>query len=535
MESGEQYKKHKYAGIWVVLVVLFVLVSIQLYLSFYLDPYLGNQLKTAVDRQSSGRYELSFEDLQLSLWGRNLQIEKATLIPTDSASTAPKAYVGFLDVEGIRILSYLMGGPISIKKIQLIEPELTMAENGRDYISELKSLQDSTGNKGLPAIEVDHFTLENGTYKLISSDQSHTRGNLNQINITVFNVHLDSTTQSRFPYFEYDDVDTNIEGIAYQLDNELYTLEAGRVGFSTRDSLIFIDSLRLSPRLPKYEFSKKVGHEIDRIDLNIPRVELQKIDFRKVAERQLEAKKILIREANLEVFHDKKMPAGVRKDRNFPHILLKELDYPVTIDTIAIHRSEISYAEHLPGVRDAGKVTFSDLSATFYQVTNDSLKIRRGHTTPLDIQTSVMGAAPLNVEVSLPMQSDGAHRVQGKLDSMQIDKLNPVLEPLGLVRADKGTIHSLVFDMNLGSAKSTGWVRMEYSNLKISVLDKENIREGGSQQLKSFLINTLKINSKNNEAPLRKGEVSFERIPKKSIFNYWWKSLSSGIKDNIGL
>jgi hypothetical protein len=53
--------------------------------------------------------------------------------------------------------------------------------------------------------------------------------------------------------------------------------------------------------------------------------------------------------------------------------------------------------------------------------------------------------------------------------------------------------------------------------------------------LKTFLANILKIKRNNNKEPFRRGEVSLERDDQKSIFSYWWKSLSTGLKDNVGI
>ena len=52
----------------------------------------------------------------------------------------------------------------------------------------------------------------------------------------------------------------------------------------------------------------------------------------------------------------------------------------------------------------------------------------------------------------------------------------------------------------------------------------------------SFLANTFVINNKSpNGKNLRVGEIYFERDKQKSIFNFLWKSLLSGIKPSLGI
>jgi hypothetical protein len=213
----------------------------------------------------------------------------------------------------------------------------------------------------------------------------------------------------------------------------------------------------------------------------------------------------------------------------------KDLSIPVTIDTIAIHQSEISYSEHRQDVSRPGTVTFANVNGTFADVTNDSVAVSQGHKIIVDVTSDVMGAAKLDVHFELPMNENGGHSARGTLASMQAEQLNPILEPVGLVRAENGTLHSLQFFMDLGTESSSGWVQLVYSDLKIAVLDSENVDQGGRQWLKTFLANVLKIKRNNNEEPFRRGEIAMDRVPTKSIFSYWWKSLSTGLKDNVGI
>ncbi|MDZ7691302.1 MAG: hypothetical protein U5K69_09260 [Balneolaceae bacterium] len=113
--------------------------------------------------------------------------------------------------------------------------------------------------------------------------------------------------------------------------------------------------------------------------------------------------------------------------------------------------------------------------------------------------------------------------------------LNPAVEPMGFVRLSSGTINAMEFDMELDQAKASGKILLNYSDLKVELLEREQVKENEEKQLLSFLANTVKIKRNNSEKPLREGEITFERDPHKSIFNYWWKSLLSGLKGSIGM
>jgi hypothetical protein len=94
----------------------------------------------------------------------------------------------------------------------------------------------------------------------------------------------------------------------------------------------------------------------------------------------------------------------------------------------------------------------------------------------------------------------------------------------------------LSFQFTYDDISSLGEVEMNYENLKIlSLKEKEN--KTMVDKLKSFLINTFIAKNKNENTAeeKRKGTIEFTRDPMRSIFNYWWKSLFTGVKDCYGV
>jgi hypothetical protein len=115
-----------------------------------------------------------------------------------------------------------------------------------------------------------------------------------------------------------------------------------------------------------------------------------------------------------------------------------------------------------------------------------------------------------------------------------MEVLNPALKYLALVQITSGKIDSINFKMELGPQKSVGVLKMDYSNLYIKMIDIGMKGKKDEDEIKTFLANILAIEEK-DEPPLRNANISYERVLHKSIFNYWWKSLLSGLKNCIGL
>lgn len=538
MSKSDSKKKRIRIGLIVILILLVLLTGIQLFFSFYLDTYVENRLTALVTKQTDGQYELKMDELDLSVWGRSFEMENIHLHPADTASTAPKIDMEEFSINGIQFFSYLFRGDIQVGEIELSAPHVTLVQNSPDSLTFLKSSgRSSHKNIKPPVIEADQFDVENASLNYWKTDQTETRGELHDFEFSISEIQVDSASLAKAPFITFGNVQTSSGKIHYELNSGLYAFETTGINFSTAKPDFFgsIDSLQLIPQYPRYEFYQAVGHQTDRIDLIVEEILFQNPDIEKMKEGEFKLQKLSIEKADLNVFRSKELPRADKSPKKLAHVAFKELEIPVTIDTISVNETNISYTEKKPKVSETGTVTFANLNGTFTDVTNDSTALSQGHNTKLDVTAYVMNEARLEAHFVFPMHKNGAHTARGTLGSMDTDQLNPILVPVGKIRAESGTIHSLAFDMNLGPEKSDGWVQLEYSDLKIEVLDAENVEEGGDQFFKTLLANLLKVKDSNNEEPLRRGEVSFERIEYKAIFNYWWKSLSSGLKDNIGI
>ena len=80
-------------------------------------------------------------------------------------------------------------------------------------------------------------------------------------------------------------------------------------------------------------------------------------------------------------------------------------------------------------------------------------------------------------------------------------------------------------------------MEFRYNNLKIDILDRETYQSKGfGNNLKTIFANSFVVSSKNPRwFKLQEGNIFFERIKSRSIFNFWAKSLLSGAVSSIGI
>src|SRR5699024_2092918 len=186
---------------------------------------------------------------------------------------------------------------------------------------------------------------------------------------------------------------------------------------------------------------------------------------------------------------------------------------------IKVKDSYVSYAEYHPPAPKAGKVTFKNLNAMFYNVTNYPKAIENGDSTNVYAKANVMGKGLLQVHWTFPLGThDAFHKVRGSLSQMPLTAFNPILKYVAFIKINHGILHSMKFNFTANDDRAEGSVIMDYKNLKISVLKKKTAKKQGIvKKIISFVANTLLIDQDNTKkGGIHEGKVDFQRNNYKS-------------------
>lgn len=554
---NEQHKKTMHPLLkWILYftgAILILLIITQLFLTFFIDDYVGDYLKDHVRQSTNKTYEIQFEDLNLNIFSGSitidsLRIDADTLAfaqkvtpTTKPPQTLYRGTVGQIDINGINAWSAIRGSRLSVGSITINRADLTTFRNPRNIQQDSPQFSsvDSTIYVAISpqykSLQIDKFAINNANHIRIES--SDTLSTVQNINAKFANIKVDSTTAKSKRLFPTDEFYLLTGKASMPTSNKMNTLSLDRLQISSENRSIAIDSFEVVPGYPRIEYSRQIGHATDRIELNVPEIRVQNFDFNRLIDSsRVYAEFVEINGARFEDFLNKSAPPRPQKNKTPPFVAFREFSQPIKIDTVRINNSYISYSEHLSKAPQAGTVTFEDLNASFYNVSNFQQDIDAGLTTELDVRTRVFGAALLSVQFNFPMDTqNGFHTISGNLSPMSLTRFNEMLKYIAFIRVDSGMLNKLEFNMRLDNERSNGDVIMNYQNLKISMLDAGTMEQRGAlENIKTFIANNFVV-EKNNTADdsMEAGRISFERIEHKSIFNYWWKSLLSGIKNTI--
>lgn len=152
----------------------------------------------------------------------------------------------------------------------------------------------------------------------------------------------------------------------------------------------------------------------------------------------------------------------------------------------------------------------------------------------VNVSAMFMGKGRLDTEFSFNLsKSNGDHRIKGRLGPLDLIELNTALVPLRAVSIRSGHIDKLTFDIWLNNDVSDGRVQFLYKDLKIDLLNEDQLaRTGLGNIIKSAIANTfiIKENNPSGTNEVRMGSVHYEREKNRSIFNFWLNSILAGIK-----
>lgn len=539
-------------GIIGILAVIYIIL--QLSFNVFFSSYFKQELVKAVNKSTRGTYLLKLDDLDLNLVSGNVTLSGLSIHP-DSSSLQSSLYWKQVPVRGslsARQLSIQQADlwklyfsrVLTIGSIEIKQPNIDLTFKGNSAKSEnqaptknINELFYDAAKEYVQFIDINRFVISNASIKAGNEGPEETHLSVDHADLTLMDIRVDSASAQSSNFFLTNHIQLLMEDIEWQPDSSLYSISTGSLGFNTQDQSAFVRDFSLNPKLPKHDFAKRIGVETDRVELDVPVILLNGIKTDSIFYRKsLIANKLSLGNPRADIFRDKKLPGPYNHRPQLLHMTFKNMKLPVAIDTVSISQGYVTYSEQQPEMNQPGIVSFEPLQAHITNATNMPHRITENPEMIMQTTTTVMGKGELKAKFTFPMdQQNGFHTIEGSLTDLPATALNAVTEKIAYVRAESGYIHSMNFSMTLTNDASAGELTMDYENLKISVLGKNSDGTQKTKGLKSFLANALKIKNSNHEKPLRKGTITFERDKSKSAFNYWWKSLLSGMKESIGI
>ena len=500
--------------LWVIILsgsMLLVLVG-----SLSFSRYLELEIHEAIHLQNG-----KVSSVQINLMKRSLRINNLEWSSVPDSLNSPPHYFRCQTVlvKGISIYQLLAHKTIRVNEIVLDSGKLRYNNSIRNihqaFTSAFKVLECNT---------ISFKTIE--THVMADTLVSFSALLTLRINDAI--VTLDSTNDVTY---SAENSFGDVRNINFSRHEGMYGGSIKKLFFNTREQKIIIDSVLLIPNFSKYSFAQFLGEQAGRLNISIPKLTLEGVAFDSLADNTFIASKIFIESFDLFSFKDKRIPFLRKENIPLPMESFKSLPWKVKIDSILVTNSRITVEEYPARGDERIAITFNAIHASFTGLNNRLAKDEHRYAL-LKASALLMGAGKINAAFQFPLDETSPYTAAGQISGFSLVELNPVFIPIANIRIESGYLNALTFDFRYTEIESKGKLDIDYKNLRLLGLNKNNAETNG---VKTFFINVLIKKNRDQSGANAKaaGVINIERDRRRLIFNVWWKSILDGLHSSL--
>lgn len=511
-------------------------------------------IQKAVTEKSKGLYVIHYTDLVIDEVAGDLRVKNVEIIPDTAIFNAmvreqsnPSILLHItvpeLHVTGIKTPKALISKELDGEEVEVSDPVIELELNNylkdkTDY-SAAKELYKSILGK-LLRINVKTISINHGSLLVKNRGAKVPLFRSTNVSLLFSDLLVDSTSSkdsSRILFCK--NVEATGDELILPSKDKRYRSLIKHVQFRSSDNSFKIGLLKLIPQLPEDAFVHSYATQKDRYNFTLENLTFKGIDRAALFKKELYVENVSVERSSFKIYRDLSIPRDtLSRVGKYPQQELLRLSLPVNIRTLVMPVSFIEYKEKNGKSDSAGKVQFYQVHATIRNVTNMKSAIARDNKCTLDFQAKFLNIAPVKARLAMQLNSKrGEFTIAGNIGAISAVALNPLIQPMGLARIKKGTVHDVRFDFKGDDSSSNGKLTILYDDIGIELLRKNNSQNKYDRKLIPTLLAGALVKKSNpgKNGDIRVADVHFDRNLNKSFFNLLWKSIFTGIKETAGM
>ena len=531
-------------GIIMLSITIVVVISALIVTLILLAPKIVERsINKALTKLLGNEYVLQYKKFELKLIPLNLRMEGITIAKTQKSTITDTIHLiascKLIEAKGIHLFTFLLKKEIHITDLQIQKPQADIPFSIAQLIEKTKERQ-VTSHKQAKTIYINSLIIEDGAVSFCDSSTHTLQFDLREININAGELQLTTSKKDKHKQqFSSKIFEINAKQLTWLNSRATDKLLIDNLHLSIADSSIVCDTLKFVPQFSMYEYAKQVGRQVARIQLEIPKITIKSIDFDALfTKKTLLAREIILEKPELATFKDKRIP--LENDKNYdllPRSLLlnlREFIY-VTIPDIYVKNANLVSILQIQDAILPAKFFMTEINLHIQNLTNDSLQILENPIMRANLTAQILNKGKANIQINIDLASEtDNHQISGEMGEIDVSEFNPFLENSLFMRAEKGTIQRLVFDISVNENRGTGELRLYYDDLKIKLL-RQKADWFEWRGMASIFANSFIVKSSNPQQgkPLRIAQINKEHNTEKRFINFWIECIGEGIKETI--
>ena len=554
MQTVKRKRNFKRLGIIAIILLVLGFALLAVLANFYVEPVLRKRLHTLIIDGSDSLYSYQLGSLNTHLFGGNIEIGNLTINvdsgryrTLESQKALPpmvmQVNVRKASIKGIGIFALLFSKKINIQEISSQDADVRLLRTHKKQDTTMTASENKlplwkTLQPTIKDVQVDKIKL-NGIKLLYrnSEDIDAAKLQFDRCDAEFDNIHIDSAANndtSRIGYVE--NFSLRFHDLKFRTPDSTYKLKAEWITYNSATRLLQIDSFKLQPTLEKEE-------RVDSLRKSWYTITFDKVNFvglrldRYLRFNRAEADSVVFEKPKLEVYQDKLgLKSYKSKIGQYPHQQLLNADAVVDIKKFIAHDLEVDVVEKHPATRQEGTITLRGIDLTVQNIVNDPVLIRRNPVMTASAAGQIIGS-PIQADFRFYLDSaDGRFDVRGRLQNVTAKQINPISLTLANIEVPSAIIADLNFFVRGEDYGAEADVRMQYSNLSIVFLKRDE--ETGSLSTRGFLTNLLNKFAIYTSNPASGTErtarnIKTARLTTQSFFGVIWQAVFAGMQNII--
>lgn len=500
-----------------------------------------SKLEAAVRKAAGPGYKVDLGDMDIDLLSGSAQVRNAALT-FDSLrmdSLVSGALSGLLRVQADRItmtgLSYMQlirNGVMAVGAVEIVGPTLDhyfMPHPDAIADTTAAPAPDATAQPTLITLDTLRILRARGGTHDLSGER--TSASVAELDILSGGIVV-LTGPGGAPRFRTRNTTIIARGVLAAFP-PLYDLQIGALELVHPAGLARITMASFTPRADAQHYGTLVPYETDLFHAKADTVLLAGVDIQRfVSEQELFVRRADVLAPVLVIHRDKTLPDGPFIGKRLPPAGLRAMDRQLRIDTIALHDGQVDYNERDSLNQDYGRVSFTSMNATLTGFGNTPELLAHG-ALRLEASAKVYDKSTLKAKYHASLSpSTSAFTVEAQLRSLPFNVFNRMTDSLLMVKVRSGRIDELVLHMRGNDDRAEGTLDLTYADLDVE-LHSRDPRQPRTWLLNSALNLVVRRTNMPDAKNYRQGTYTVVRRKDRSIFNYAWRAVRSGVLDSM--
>jgi hypothetical protein len=537
----------------VVLLLGFAARGIPWLINWYLNNN-ANRIVTNMITRTNTFYghEISFGKIVLdyNYSGTYLTIDSIYIGQSEgmeAGRTVVLAEIHKLQVSGFKWRAFLLENSIQVDtallhgvSIRSFTPSLdSLIADVQTHQAQKKSKKKEE-SKDYEVIQVDFFELQDLSIRAFNKETDSLRLALVDLDLQIHDFQLSKEDLNNpKSLFSVKDIHGTIESIELHVDDYRQYIVSNAIELDTRKQFFTIGYAGLLHKFGKYEFTGLFEERKAWIQLDSLQLELKGFNFMKYfKESVIEVDTVFAKGLILETFLDKRKKENFNKRPPLIHVLLGDLNQAFHINQVVFEEGKIIIEERPDNqAPHSGSLYFSSLNGSIQNISNMPENRGDNNWLTVDASAKLMGEGSLQALIRYDLvHPDGRFTLRGTLRNQPLASLNRMIEPEAKASIKSGIVQRLDFNIAGNEYEGTGDLIVRFDDLTLELLNQDFKADNNLwRKIGAFLANKLVVRGSNpsKNGNLREGEVYYLRERHKSIFNYWWHLIFSGLRSTI--